>query len=88
MIVGLLKQKPEERLSIPEILEHKWLNEGETEDNDIYERDLKVSNDTPPDINELNIGNLFWENHSDTKLTYTNFCYIANDFYTQHVGNE
>lgn len=39
-----------------------------------------------PDINSINVDNLFFASRSKAKLSYTDYCYIANDFYTQHLS--
>lgn len=50
-----------------------------------YER-TQGQEEIQSDINIINVENLFWENKEDIKLTYSDYCYIANDFYTQHIG--
>jgi len=37
------------------------------------------------DINTVNVDQLFFKENSKAKLSYTDYCYIANDFYTQHI---
>ncbi len=93
LIDGLLKLNPRERLSIPEILAHPWLEQELDEDSDEYNyyivRNEKVADEpsnAPPTINTLNIENLFFQNRPHVRLLFKDYCYIANDFYTHHIG--
>lgn len=97
MIGGLLKLAPRERLSIPEILQHPWLaqDDDNSADNESEEynyyivRNEKVPDDpsnTNPSINNLCIENLFFPSKPHVKLSFKDYCYIANDFYTHHIG--
>ncbi len=90
LIEGLIRLKPEERLTVPEILGHPWLRDGELE-GDAYMGKEECANplqdaQAQPDINCVNVDNLFFKDASSAKLTYADYCYIANDFYTQHIG--
>lgn len=86
-----MKIKPEERFSIPEILAHPWLKGDELEDNTYFGKEEctnpgQVQTEGQPDINEINVDNLFFKDFDNTKLSYTDYCCIANDFYTQHIS--
>lgn len=98
LIDGLLKIKPEERLSLPEVLDHAWVNEDDPssieESSDEYNYYITrkedaatgTCNDTPPSINTLNIENLFYPSRPEARLNFKAYTYIANDFYTHHLG--
>ena len=87
---------PRDRLSIPEILSHPWFEQEVNDDSSSDEynyyivRNDKVPDDgstsTPPTINTLNIENLFFPNKQQVRLSFKDYCYIANDFYTHHIG--
>ena len=87
MVSGLLKVEPNERLTIPEILSHPWLRDFPEEDE---EWDNNESEDDKcakqADINRVRVANLYFR--KTRKLSYVDYCYIANDFYTQHIGIE
>lgn len=98
LIGGLLKQNPEERLSIPEILIHPWLvdsnltssaEESSSEFNYYVVKNEGIPEEktVPPTINELSIDNLFFPSKPNLRLSFKDYCYIANDFYTHHIGN-
>jgi serine/threonine protein kinase len=96
MINKLLRVDATERLSIPEILNHRWLETSiEEEDSDDEYNFYIVKNENsnfdekssdPPNINNINIENLFFEHKSQIRLSFKDYCYIANDFYTQNIG--
>ena len=90
LIQGLLRVKPEERLSLPDVLTHPWLKEDTLEDATYLSKEECMNPMQPclkqADINSINVDNLFFEGRSQTKLSYTDYCYIANDFYTQHLS--
>ncbi len=93
MINGLLKVVPRDRLSIPEILAHPWMEQEVDDDSEEYNyyivRNEKVpdeSSGAQPTINTLNIENLFFPARPHVKLLFKDYCYIANDFYTHHIG--
>ncbi len=96
LISGLLQQEPTDRLSIPEILSHAWMAEENgagsgDERHSFGPAECQAEKSAPPDINAINVGNLFYPKHDSVtgaKLTYTDYCYIANDFYTQHLDEE
>ena len=91
LIENLLKLKPEERLTVPEILAHPWLKDDDLE-NEVFLGKEECASPTgetngQPDINNVTVDNLFFKDKSTTKLSYPDYCYIANDFYTHHMGN-
>ena len=40
-----------------------------------------------PSINNLDVDNLFFPSKPNVKLSFKDYSYIANDFYTHHIGN-
>ena len=40
-----------------------------------------------PNINYLNVGNIFPKNR-EPKLSYSDYCYITNDFFSNHIDEE
>lgn len=95
LITSLLKYNPYKRLSIPEILAHPWLQEGneQFDDNtDTYMNEKQCTNaeanENNPNINIVNLGNLFYSGSDSEKLTYSDYCYISNDLYTHKIENE
>eukprot|EP00826_Nyctotherus_ovalis_P016655 TRINITY_DN14831_c0_g4_i1.p1 TRINITY_DN14831_c0_g4~~TRINITY_DN14831_c0_g4_i1.p1 ORF type:complete len:529 (-),score=148.59 TRINITY_DN14831_c0_g4_i1:111-1697(-) len=91
LVGGLLKIAPRERLSVPEILRHPWLNpeEGkdELDEEDYYKPKLEDAKEQPT-INTLCVENLFFPSKPHVKLLYKDYCHIANDFYTHHIDEE
>ncbi len=90
LISGLLRQKPEERLSIPAILAHPWFCSGafRNENCSISKEQCEVPAGGPQDINTINVGNLFYGTAGgEAKLSHKDYSRIANDFYTQHLGS-
>ncbi len=95
IVKGLLTISPYERLSIPEILAHPWMKEDCVEE-DVTESDTLMgyrectspeSNPMIPNINLVNVGNLFFSEDGKERLSYSDYCYICNDLYTQHIGS-
>ena len=90
LIEGLLKANPEERLTVPEILSHPWLTQ-EKKDNNFLTKDECINNMEPmignENIDSVNIEMLFSKKRNE-QLPYMDYCYIANDFYTQHINEE
>eukprot|EP01022_Parablepharisma_sp_SALTPOND_P004426 TRINITY_DN120265_c1_g1_i1.p3 TRINITY_DN120265_c1_g1~~TRINITY_DN120265_c1_g1_i1.p3 ORF type:complete len:335 (-),score=40.08 TRINITY_DN120265_c1_g1_i1:233-1237(-) len=93
MVKGLLTINPYDRFSIPEILSHPWMKEEGMED--VTESDTLMgykeclnleANPLVPNINVVNVGNLFFAEDSRERLSYSDYCYICNDLYTQHMG--
>ncbi len=91
LIEGLLKLRPEDRLTLPEVLAHPWLKQEDTEGEVFLGKEECVNpmqdekTGSQPDINNVNVDQLFFNERSKAKLSYADYCYIANDFYTQHV---
>ena len=98
LINGLIQLDPEKRYLVPEILQHKWLiteeNENVNSENDEYNyfivKNEEASDDTltSPSINNLNIENLFFGNKKNLRISFQDYTYIANDFYTNHIDEE
>ncbi len=77
-------------MTVPEILAHPWLRD-EAAEGETYmgkEECAAPSSDPKPDINNVDVGNLFFKEKSVARLSYADYCYIANDFYTQHIDEE
>ena len=104
LISKMLMLNPSDRISIPEILSHPWMmNSEDMLSGDDYMDDLNnFSNKefmmgphgnnegagAEPDINEVNIDNLFEDSTYSTKLSYTDYCAITQDFATMHMDEE
>ena len=95
LIKSLLKLNPRERLSIPEILSHPWM---QTEIKDelcegnssmyVNSKDCtNVEENLPTSINVVNIKNLFFRDIGVEKLTYVDYCIIENDMYTHRIDD-
>jgi len=90
LIENLLQIIPEKRLSIPEILQHKWLiGKNALLKNENYINKSECINieqlpAIPGDINVVNFENLFY-NPKCQKLPYSDYCSISHDFYTQQL---
>lgn len=93
IVCRLLNIDPYERLSIPEILSHPWMKEVSINEPQDYPMTFNECNNIQAnpniaDINILNLGNLFFSESSDEQLSYSDYCYIANDLYTFHIGKQ
>lgn len=79
---------PEERLTIPQILAHPWMRRADElpEKDEMGDADDQWDQGQAPDVNRLKIKNLYAGKAA--RLSYEDYCYIANDFYTQHVDEE
>jgi len=93
LVRGLLTINPHDRLSIPEILAHPWMKEECAEDLTESDNMMGVkeclnleANPLVPNINIVNVANLFFAEESKEKMSYSDYCYICNDLYTQHLG--
>jgi len=88
----MLVLNPNERISIPEILSHPWMVSADDMmleadsidlENGITKRDLMngtygtKSTSDEPDINVVNVDNLFPHDTYNTKLSYTDYCAIT-----------
>ena len=88
LIEGLLQIIPEKRLSIPEVLAHPWLHRFGSTENYVDKAEcgnIGQCTPVPGDITVSNLENLFY-NTKCQKLAYSDYCAIANDFYTQHLN--
>jgi serine/threonine protein kinase len=82
VIMGLLKVEPSERLTIPELLCHKWLKANVSSDEVLFGK-KECQQDEGEGVNEINVGNIFPENR-DVKIAHTDYCSITNDFLSFH----
>ena len=87
----MLVINPKDRISIPEILSHKWMQVSSYDDvfggdemgMALSRREMLMNgqNDTNEntdgDINSVNIDNLFNDASYDTKLSYSDYCAIT-----------
>ncbi len=87
LISGLLRVDPKERLSIPQILAHRWMRTGQGEDAGEEKWEDQTEVPRAADVSILRVQNLYKSN-DPTRLRYEDYCYIANDFYTQHIDEE
>ncbi len=98
LITSLLKKDPYTRISIPEILNHPWLNEYKPKD-DIRIPLLGALQCVNPQINQqspsshpcshvniVNLGNLFFQNCINQKIFQSDYYYIATDFYSTKIS--
>jgi len=92
LIRSLLQIVPKDRLTIPQILAHPWMQVKEDESmegnceallgyKECYNTQAKES---PSNINIVNVGNLFSDEQTE-KISYGDYCMISNDLYTQHI---
>ena len=102
MVEGLMRLEPTQRLTIPQIMAHAWLKETNEESeeeeeeenkdekgeqNSTKESDVDLKN-IGANINFVNVDNLFYDENYDTKLSYTDYCCITEDFTTHHIDEE
>ena len=103
LIKRMLLLDPKTRITIPEILSHPWMvNKDDTMmENDTLDFENGISkgeflmggiqsnsNSNLPDINSINIDNLFPTDSFNTKLSYTDYLSITQDFATMHMDEE
>lgn len=96
LILGLLKIDPCKRLSIPEILSHPWMKEDSTDDIDencdVFMGSKECGNpaasESSPNINTIDVSNLFFREQGKERLCYSDYCYISNDLYTHRIEEE
>ena len=96
IINNLLKLNPYERMSIPEILQSKWMKEGENENEEENEKNIDLLNqkmEQKPNtshhiIETLHFSNLVPEGSSTSQISYTDFIRISNEFHTQHIDED
>jgi len=99
LIQGLLKVNPKLRLSIPEILNHKWLKEDQNKNNmqlnEILLGKFECQNsalnyhckEIRQEIETININKLFFKNDNNIKLSCNDFNLISDDFDSRHIDN-
>lgn len=93
LITRMLVLNPEDRISIPEILSHPWMASKDDLDNDSIDlQNTGLSNlmmgSEEGDINSVNVDNLFHKDSYNTKLSYSDYCAITQDFATMHLDEE
>jgi len=94
----MIRLEPKERLTIPQILAHEWLKEtnedsetdsdGDDDNNqgaqDGAENDLDQEK-IQGNVNYVNVDNLFYNGVYRTKLSYTDYCCVTEDFATENI---
>jgi len=104
LVKGMIVLNPKERLTIPEILSHPWLKETNDEESDDEEEEKVEPekkekkkeekkedvdlNQIQGNVNYVNVDNLFYCENYGTKLSYTDYCCITEDFSTQQLDEE
>lgn len=98
LIRSMIKLVPTERLTVPQILAHSWLKEtNEESDSDSEQSEDQQTkqneNDLDMDkiqgnVNYVNVDNLFYNNQYKTKLSYTDYCCVTEDFATENINEE
>ncbi len=96
LIRSLLQIDPYKRLSIPEILFHPWLQSGNgqslDDSSDVYLGYKECLNQEAVEgegnIGLVNMANLFFREFDCEKISYTDYCYISNDLYTQQIEDD
>jgi serine/threonine protein kinase len=99
LLERMIEVDPSKRISLPQILAHPWLKE--TRDSDSETEDSKNNENTRPsseekkdfdsvsgNINYVNVDNLFFNDDYRTKLSYTDYCCITEDFTTHNISEE
>ena len=86
----MLVINPNDRITIPEILSHRWMQN--TQSDDLYggnedmgmalsRKDMllngNIAENNEGDINTVNIDNLFNDESYNTKLSYSDYCSIT-----------
>jgi hypothetical protein len=104
----MINLKPEDRITIPQILASKWMKElnsdSESDDEEEQKGDKEENgeqgeNNSQGDdeidfkeisgnINYVNVDNLFYSENYRTKLSYSNYCCITEDFTTKQLDEE
>ena len=101
LIKNMLKLKPEDRYSIPEILNSDWIKSREMTHDSLGEidintnvslsrKELNIMNDSGSmsGIVNVNVDNLFNKDNYDTKLNYKDYIAISQDFATMHLDED
>jgi hypothetical protein len=95
----MLVINPNDRISIPEILSHRWMQNNSGDDlfggdemgMALSRKEMSTGMNEGGengDINSVNIDNLFNEAAYNTKLSYSDYCAITQDFATIHIDEE
>lgn len=92
----MLVLNPDDRISIPEILSHPWMISKDEFgldsidfSNGIGAKDMMMGTQCEEgDINAVNVDNLFHKDSYNTKLSYSDYCAITQDFATMHLDEE
>lgn len=96
LIKSLLRLNPIERLSIPEILSHAWM-QGESKEefcegnSSIYvnSKDCAGKDESVTgSINVVRMRNLFFRGADVEKLSYVDYCIMENDMYTHRIDED
>ena len=86
LLKGLLTVNPQNRISIPEILQHPWLKAPSYIDEVKYrKRDLEYERGEL--VEKLNIRNIF-PKHRDAFITKDDYFYIINEDYNRNIDEE
>ncbi len=96
----MIEVDPKKRSTLPQILAHPWLKETRDSDESSSDHDEKPENSRPSDeekkdfdsvsgnINYVNVDNLFYNDDYKTKLSYTDYCCITEDFTTHNISED
>lgn len=97
----MLRLRPEDRLSIPEIMNSDWIQSHENMSNSLGEIDINTNvslsrkelnvmadSGSLSGINNVNVDNLFQKHNFDVKLNYKDYLSISQDFATMHIDEE
>jgi len=86
LIESLLKVNPEERSSIPEILNHPWLKNGEPKREKMISKEDVGNMILKDGMNDIKLDNLFFKNTLNERLSLEDLNEIANDVYTHNLS--
>lgn len=78
LIEGLLVPDPQRRMTLPEVLGSRWMRGPESVGPWMGREDCEAGRN-----GEIDLGNLFFR---DGRLAYSDYCSIANDFYTHNIS--
>lgn len=96
----MIRLEPKERLTVPQILAHNWLkdtnDDSDTESDASDDADDKAKNGENEmdlekiqgNVNYVNVDNLFYNGLYKTKLSYTDYCCVTEDFATENIDEE
>lgn len=98
MLKGMIRLEPKDRLTITQILAHQWLkdtNDDSDSDSEADDDENKPQGDNDMDlekihgnVNYVNVDNLFYNGVYKTKLSYTDYCCVTEDFATENIDEE